>query len=151
MSRIRIVVADQAEAIFYDAASLRARPVEVGRISDPVAHLHNRDMMSDRPGRSYESVGGQRHAIARENDPRRREALRFAKRISRRLDEARRKGEFDELVVVAGPPFLGMMRGELSRPTRQRVVHEIHKDLVHSPVESLQGHMPESAAEARPA
>jgi protein required for attachment to host cells len=151
MSRIRIVVADQAEAIFYDAASLRARPIEVGRISDPVAHLHNRDLMSDRPGRSYESVGGQRHAIAREDDPRRREAVRFAKRISRRLDDARRKDEFDELVVVAGPPFLGMMRGELSRPTRQRVVHEIHKDLVHSPVESLQRHMPESAAEARPA
>ena len=91
MSRIRIVVADQAEAIFYDAASLRARPIEVGRISDPVAHLYNRDMMSDRPGRSYESVGGQRHAIERENDPRRREALRFAKRISRRLDDARRQ------------------------------------------------------------
>ena len=151
MSRIRIVVADQAEAIFYDAVSLQARPKEVGRISDPVAHLHNRDMMSDRPGRSYESVGGQRHAIEREDDPRRREALRFAKRISRRLDDARRKGEFDELVVVAGPPFLGMMRSELSRPTRQRVVHEIRKDLVHSPVESLQRHMPESAAEARPA
>ena len=35
MSRIRIVVADQAEAIFYDAPSLDARPKEVGRISDP--------------------------------------------------------------------------------------------------------------------
>jgi protein required for attachment to host cells len=151
MSRIRIVVADQAEAIFYDTPSLQAQPKEVAHISDPLAHQHDRDFSSDRPGRSYESVGGQRHAIERENDPRQREAVRFAKRISRRLDEARRKGEYDELIVVAGPPFLGLMRKEMSRPTRERVVHEIRKDLVHSPVESLRRHLPESAAELRPA
>ena len=151
MSRIRIVVADQAEAIFYDTASLQAQPKQVARITDPAAHLHNRDLVSDRPGRSYESVGSQRHAIARENDPRQLEAVRFAKRISRRLDEARRKGEFEELIVVAGPPFLGLMRHQMSRPTRERVVHEIHKDLVHSPVEALRKHLPESAAELRPA
>jgi protein required for attachment to host cells len=151
MSRIRIVVADQAEAIFYDTPSLQAQPKEVAHISDPLAHQHDRDFSSDRPGRSYESFGSQRHAIARENDPRSREAIRFAKRISRRLDEARRKGEYDELIVVAGPPFLGLMRKEMSRPTRERVVHEIRKDLVPSPVESLRRHLPASAAELRPA
>ncbi len=151
MSRIRIVVADQAEAIFYDAPSLDARPKEVGRISDPVAHLHDRDLGSDRPGRSYESVGGARHAIERENDPRWQEAVRFARRISCRLDDALQKGEFDELIVVAGPPFLGLMRSELSRPARERVVHEIRKDLVHGPVEALRRHLPASAAELRPA
>jgi protein required for attachment to host cells len=151
MSRIRIVVADQAEAIFYDAPSLEARPTEVGRISDPVAHQHDRELASDRPGRSYESVGGARHAIERENDPRRQEAVRFARRISCRLDDALRKGEFDELIVVAGPPFLGLIRSELSRPARERVVHEIRKDLVHGPVEALRRHLPASAAELRPA
>ena len=145
MSKIRIVVADLAEAIFYDAASLQSRPKEIGRISDPAAHLHERDLVSDRPGRGHASVGGARHAMDLEDDPRRRGAVRFAKRIARRLDEARRKGEFEELVVVAGPPFLGVMRGELSRPTRQRVVHEIPKDLVHGPVESLRRHLPEPA------
>ena len=151
MSRIRIVVADQAEAIFYDTPSLQAQPKEVAHLSDPLAHQHDRDFSSDRPGRSYESVGGQRHAIEREDDPRQREAVLFARRISRRLDEARRKGEYDELIVVAGPPFLGLMRKEMSRPTRARVVHEIRKDLVHSPVESLRQHLPGSAAELRPA
>jgi len=151
MSRIRIVVADQAEAIFYDAPSLDARPEEVGRITDPAAHLHDRDLGSDRPGRSYESVGGARHAIERENGPHWQEAVRFARRISCRLDDALRKGEFDELIVVAGPPFLGLMRSELSRPARERVVHEIRKDLVHGPVEALRRHLPASAAELRPA
>ncbi len=151
MSRIRIVVADQAEAIFYDAPSLRTRPREVARISDPAAHLHAREFSSDRPGRTYESVGGARHAVGRELDPRRREAVRFARRIARRLDEARRQDEFEELIVVAGPPFLGLMREELSRPTRACVVHEVRKDLVHRPPEDLRRHLPQSAAELRPA
>jgi protein required for attachment to host cells len=151
MSRIRIVVADQAEAIFYDSASLQARPREIARIADPAAHLHDRDFSSDRPGRAYESVGGARHAVGGENDPRYHEAVRFARRIARRLDDARRKDEFEELIVVAGPPFLGLVRAELSKPTRARVVHEIRKDLVHSPLEALQQHLPASAAELRPA
>jgi protein required for attachment to host cells len=150
MSRLRIVVADQAEAIFYDSPALEAAPKEVARISDPLAHLHDRDLMSDRPGRSYERVGGARHAIERENDPRYREAVRFARRIARRLDEARRKDEFEQLIVVAGPAFLGLMRQEMSRPTRERVVHEVHKDLVHSPVDALRRHLPASAAELSP-
>lgn len=151
MSRIRIVVADQAEAIFYDAATLRTTPREVARITDPAAHLHDRDFASDRPGRTYESVGSARHSVERENDPRSREAARFARRIARRLDEARRKDEYQDLIVVAGPAFLGLMREQLSRPTRSRVVCEIRKDLVHSPVSALCSHLPQSAAELRPA
>jgi len=150
MSRIRIVVADQAEAIFYDAPSLGARPKEVGRISDPLARKHDRDLGSDRPGRSYESVGGARHAIERENDPRYEAAVRFARRISCRLDDALKRGEFEELVVAAGPPFLGLMRSEMSQQVKKRVVHEIRKDLVHGPVEALRRHLPESAAELHP-
>ena len=141
MSRFRILVADQAEAIFYDSPSLEAAPREVAHISDPTAHLHDRDLMSDRPGRSYESVGGARHAIERENDPRHREAVRFARRIARRLDDARRKDEFEELVVIAGPQFLGLLRPEFSRLTRARVAHEIPKDLVHGPVQVLRDHL----------
>jgi len=137
MSRYRILVADQAEAIFYDAPSLRAAPREVGRISDPLAHLHDRDFATERPGRTHESLGSMRHSIQREASPRRAEAARFARRIARRLDDARRKHEFEQLGVVAGPPFLGLVREELSGPTRARVALEIHKDLVHSTPEVL--------------
>jgi protein required for attachment to host cells len=151
MSRIRIVVADQAEAIFYDSTSLRMRPKEVARISDPAAHLHNRDFSSDRPGRSYESYGSARHSVGGENDARHVAAVRFARRIARRLDTARRNDEFEELIVVAGPPFLGLMREELSRPTRACVVHEVRKDLVNMPAATLHRHLPRSAAELLPA
>jgi protein required for attachment to host cells len=151
MKRIRIVVADQAEAIFYDTVSLTARPAEAGRMADPAARLHDREFASDRPGRSYESFGGARHAIQRENDPRQREAVRFAREIARAVEEARRNGEFEQLIVVAGPSFLGLMRAEFSPPTKACVVHEVHKDLVHSPPEALLQHLPQSLAEMKSA
>jgi protein required for attachment to host cells len=146
MPRLRIVVADQAEAIFYDSVSLTARPTEVGRLADPEARLHARDLGSERPGRSYESVGGARHAIERENDPRQREAIRFAREIARSLEEARRSGEYEQLIVAAGPSFLGLLRAEISPATRACIVCELHKDLVHSPPGSLLQHLPSSLA-----
>ena len=147
MSRIRIVVADQAEAIFYDLSSLQARPTEVARMSDPAAHLHDRDFSSDRPGRTYESVGGARHALERENDPRHRAAVKFARDIAARLDREQRNRDYEQLIVVAGAPFRGLVRAELSAETQARVVHEVPKDLVHSPLEVLREHLPKSAQE----
>lgn len=143
MSRTRIVVADQAEAVFYDTASLARPPKEVARITDPAAHLHERDFSSDRPGRCHARAGGPRHAFGPEPQTRRLEAARFARRIARRLDEARRKEEYDDLIIVAASRFLGVMRHELSRLTTARVVHEIPKDLVHSPVAVLRRHLPQ--------
>jgi protein required for attachment to host cells len=151
MARIRIVVADQAEAIFYDTVSLTARPAETGRMADPAGRLHNRDFASERPGRSYESVGGARHAIERENDPRQREAIRFAREIARSLEEARHSDEYEQLIVAAGPSFLGLLRSEISPATRACIVHEVHKDLVHSPPEALLQHLPRSLAEMKSA
>lgn len=145
MSRYRILVADQAVAIFYDAPTLRAAPKEVARISDPLARLHDRDFGTERPGRSHESQGAVRHSIQGEQTPRRTEAVRFARRIARRLDDARRNEEFEQLVVVAGPPFLGLVREELSGPTRARVACEIRKDLVHSPPQALARQLAASA------
>jgi protein required for attachment to host cells len=151
MSRIRIVVADQAEAIFYELSSLTAHPVETARLTDPAAHLHARDFSSDRPGRSYESVGGARHAIERENDPRQREALRFAKEIAARLDVDRRNKEYEQLIVVAGAPFRRVLRDQLSAATAACIVHEVPKDLVHSPVEVLREHLPTTVQELKSA
>jgi protein required for attachment to host cells len=57
---------------------------------------------------------------------------RFAKRIARRLDTERRNGDCQELVIIAAPHFLGMLRPQLSPSTRKIVVREVAKDLVRA-------------------
>jgi len=151
--QIRIVVANQAEAAFYDLASGADTPQLKGRLSDPQAHLHDRDFKSDRPGRVFDHApraDGRRgatahHSTGGERRPRKHEAELFARRVAEELDRARHNGEFDRLVVMAAPAFLGLLRQLLPDSVRACVVAEVGKDLLHQPPSVLQAHIPQDA------
>jgi protein required for attachment to host cells len=144
----RIVVADQGEARFYDRAGANLRAA--GAIENPAAHQHDRDFKSDRPGRVFDRApaAGQRrgsvarHAAGSERSPRKRAVELFAKRIARELSAGARAGDFDRLMLVAGPAFLGLLRAALPKHVKSAVVAEVAKDLVHLPKTALQAHLP---------
>jgi protein required for attachment to host cells len=146
--RTRIAVADQAEARFYDRSGAALRPA--GTLENPTAHRHDRDFKSDRPGRVFNRAPtpGQRrgtvvrHATGGERRPRKREAELFAKRIARALSVASRAGDFDGLVLVAGPAFLGLLRAALPKHLKSAVVGEVVRDLVHLSKTALRSHLP---------
>jgi protein required for attachment to host cells len=148
----RIVVADQGEARFYDRAGASAVLRAAGSLENPAAHQHDRDFKSDRPGRVFNRApaAGQRrgtvarHATTGERRPRKREAELFAKRIARELSAASRAGDFEGLVLVAGPAFLGLLRAALPKHVKAAVVGEVAKDLVHLPKTKLGAHLPRS-------
>jgi protein required for attachment to host cells len=142
--RVRIVVADQGEARFYESSRRETALRLAGRITDPNAHLHDRDFKSDRPGRVYNRapVAGARrgavahHATGGERRPRKHAAELFARRIAETLGAEGDEG-FDRLVLMAGPSFLGALRNALSRSLRDKVVAEVRKDLVHQQDEAV--------------
>lgn len=147
--RVRILVANQAEAACYDMESRIGEPRFATRLDDPLAHLHDRDLKSDRPGRVFDHApqpGHRRGATAHhgtggERRPRRHEAEVFARRIAEQLRDS--QSEFDRLVVIAPPAFLGLLRKALPGPVRLRVAAEVGKDLVHEPPAALRAHLPE--------
>lgn len=153
--RLRIVVADEANARFYDlerrAELLPGRGVlQVAvNLADPAAHLHDRDFKSDRPGRVYDHAAapnGRRgatahHATGGDHRPREVEAQAFARRIAMRLQQDCALGAPEHLVLVAPPRFLGLLRQALPESISKLVVEEIHKDLVREPAEHLQAHL----------
>lgn len=151
--RIRVVVASEAEADFYDLQSPLGAPVFVSRLTDPLAHLHDRDFKSDRPGRVFDHAapaGGRRGAVARhgtggERRPRRHEAALFASRVSGQLEQARVNDEFDRLVVMAGPTFLGLLRKAIPRQLRACVAAEVARDLVREGATAVRTHVPQEA------
>jgi protein required for attachment to host cells len=150
---IRIVVADQGEARFYDLERRDAPLRRVGRLNDPAAHLHDRDFKSDRPGRVFDRAprAGERrgatahHGTGGERRPRKHEAELFARRIAARLDQDRQRRRFDSVVLVAGSPFLGMLRAALPKPVKALVAATVARDLVHQPESVLREHLPSSA------
>lgn len=149
--RVRVVVASESDAAFYDLESRRGRPTLVNRLSDPQARLHDRDFKSDRPGRVFDHAapaGGRRGAVARhgtggERRPRKHEAVLFARRIAEELEGARGRQEFDRLVVMAAPGFLGVLRKAIPESVRSSVAAEVHKDLVRGSVRAMQTHIPQ--------
>ena len=153
--RVRIVVADQAEAHFYDAEPPDPAFHPAGRLSEPRARLHDRDLVSDRPGRQSERAApatGRRGAVAHhgtegEGDrrPRRHVAALFARRIAEALALEQRQGRFDRIVLMAEPKFLGMIRQALPPGLEASVAAEVPKDLVHQAEAVVRAHVPPQA------
>lgn len=156
--RVRIVVADQSQADFYELEERGVPPLFVRRLEDADARLHDRDLRSDRPGRVFDhaaAAGGRRGAVAHhatggERSPRKVEARRFAQRIAEELDEERRQQKYDRLVVMAPPAFLGLLRREMPAVLHAMVTAEIGKDLVHEPPEMLGAYLPRGTFTRRP-
>jgi protein required for attachment to host cells len=110
--------------------------VRIEQITGP-PHPPSREWGTDRPGRSFESVGGARHAMEPRVDLHDEAGERFAKYLVRHLTDAAAAGRFERLVLVASPGFLGALRQYLPENLRAKVVGEIDKDLTASPAERL--------------
>jgi protein required for attachment to host cells len=150
--RIRVVVASQGEVCLYDLGSRTGRLKLAARWSDPLAHLHDRDFKSDRPGRVFDHASGAgrrgataHHGTGGERRPRRHEAELFARRVAEQLTEASRKGEFDRLVLMAPPAFLGLLRKAIPGSMRDQVAAEVRKDLMHQSPAVVLAHVPPEA------
>ncbi len=104
-------------------------------------NIPSRDIMSDAPGRTFDSGGQGRHAMERPSDPRRNNQQEFAHEIAAHIDSAANKNEFDRLVVVAAPQMLGALRQSLSNAARAKVSGELSKDLTRLPLHKLPDHL----------
>lgn len=113
---------------------------EIACLASPAARKSGRELVTDRTGRVFDSrsrtgVGPPsqaRHGAASDYDPHDVETERFAKRLSRRLDTERRRLRITEFILIAAPRFLGVLRPQLSRPTRELIGHEVARDLTHA-------------------
>ncbi|HUL14180.1 MAG TPA: host attachment protein [Methylococcaceae bacterium] len=130
MNKTWVVTAESSRARIF-AVENRISPL---RELEDIAHAEGRsreqDMVSDRPGRAVDKTGENRHAMDRLVDPKRHEAEVFAKRIAERLERARAKGECEQLVLIAAPEFLGVLRQNLTANTAKLVGKTIDKNLV---------------------
>lgn len=139
--RIWVMVADAARARLYISDGRDVRPADKSTFENPDAHGHSRDLVSDRPGRSFESVGGARHAEEPKHDPHRSAKSAFARRIADYVEHSALNDEFDDLVMVAPPQMLGDLREALGQHAAARLIGTAPKDLMKVPVAELQAHL----------
>ena len=95
----------------------------------------NREQMSDAPGLSFSSAGTGRSAY-QESDPHQAREDGFAAGAAVALAEAVGKSE-GNVIVVAPPDTLSVLRRHYDRVTRDRLITEIDKDLTGHPIPEI--------------
>lgn len=129
-SRIRswYVVARRTEAVIYKEDAQHHFQF-VYRLVNPRGRKPEIELDSDRPGRGASSANGTfHHALDRSWNRHETVAKKFAKKIAQALTHAARQNRFDELVLVAEPHFLGMLRDEIPASLRAKIKHEVNRE-----------------------
>ena len=151
-----ILVADSSRARFFDANRKFSAPgefefSEFSEVNDLVnswGRAKNQDINTDKPGRMADRTGrggsgAQRSAVGGREEPKETEAKAFAQRVADELEEKLNENAYDELVLVAAPKFLGMLRDAIGAQVKGAVIEEISKDFTKMSAHDLQGRLPE--------
>ncbi|MDH5181326.1 MAG: host attachment protein [Gammaproteobacteria bacterium] len=126
--KLWVVVADSARARILSAENRTAPLVEIKSLEHPEGRMHAVDLTSDLPGRDSDRSGMGRHAVGT-TDPKQYEAENFAREITTFLEDARNQNRFFQLVIIAAPSFLGILRNLMSTPLARLVASELDKNL----------------------
>lgn len=145
MASTWIAVADSTRARIF-------KPVKKGHALEQVQELyhagsraHGRELITDKPGRTFDSEGPGRHALSESVSPREHEAWKLCKELADTIETARAQGRFDKLILMAGPSLLGELRKMLSEPTARLVVSTLDKNPAHMDEQEILRHLPAGA------
>ncbi|GHC29493.1 host attachment protein [Aidingimonas halophila] len=128
-----IVVADAARARIFTRDGLKL--TEQDSLVHAEGRMHEGDLITDGRGDMHESTatssGGEEVALHHH-------AELFAKQVAERLYRARVDNKMANLILVAPPQFLGLIRDKLDAVTSKLILHTLSKDLSKAALETIQ-------------
>ena len=133
MQKTLIVVADKSRARLFSIDSPKGPLRELEDFVSPRARMHGNQRPKER----------EHHTIPPPEPDQYPEAVEFAGELARRLDDGRQQGEFERLLLVASPDFLGTLRKKLSRATAKLVDRSLDANLTHLDADDIRKHLPE--------
>lgn len=139
-ARIWVLVCDGSKALVLhnEGDALQPRLVTVAAFDEP--QPPSRELGTDRPGRNFSSDGFSRSANI-ETDLHAQAEADFLTRIAEALDQVVREREVKNLLLVAPPKALGLLRGKLSAAVKAVISGELGKDLTGMPVNQIGKHL----------
>jgi protein required for attachment to host cells len=143
MKQVRtwVLIADAARARVFETKGKGTGLTVVDDMSLDAELAPSRELGSDRPGRSFESVGSTRHAMESPSDPHREQKRQFARRIADAMERKQAGKSFDRLVLVAPAVTMGDLRAILPDKVKAVVTAELVADLTNTPLSELPAHL----------
>ena len=132
-----ILIADGKKSLFFRNQGDAEFPNLIVEREEGHPDREDSDIKSDGPGRAFSSVGTGRSAFE-EPDFHQQAEDRFAEASAEILNERALRKDYDALVVVAPPRTLGELRKHFHKEVERRLVAEVPKDLVNTPVAEIE-------------
>ena len=125
-----VVVADESAAEFYVSHGRTGPLNRHSRLENETARSRLNELLSDAPGRSFDSHGQGRHALSTSVDKKEMAAMRFADEVVDRLVSEIRQGHVVRYSLVAAPRFMGHLRKCLGKHSVPEPEKTLSKDFV---------------------
>lgn len=135
-----ILVADSSRARILTTRTRVQPPTDVETLEHPEGRLKAQELISDRPGRSFDSSGDGRHGMEPPDVHHHHQEV-FAKQIAEHLEKGRHQGKFVELALVAPPEFLGVLRQKMNGQLGKLVTHTVQKNLLEQDNEVIRAQL----------
>lgn len=132
-----ILVADQSRARLFKAQKKDGELEELADFVNPEGRMHGSELTRGPLPSSQESVGGARHGIEPRTTLDDKVATEFARDIAGLLEHGRVNHDYENLVLMAEPHFLGILRNSLGREVSKLVVQSVDKSLGRSTPEEI--------------
>lgn len=138
-----VVVANRVEARVFHQGRPRNKLKLLKTFLNPDGRLHKRELDADRPGNGAGRIGGTalRPYKLEKGDSHEQAAIKFAKKIANYIKKERQNQNFDEVVIIAEPKFMGQLRSALDRPTTAMIGDWIKKDLHQADDKQILSHL----------
>jgi protein required for attachment to host cells len=136
-----IVVAEQSRARLFLMESPTAALKELRVLTHPEGRAAPHDLQTDRDAQVVRGRHRESHAIEAHVDPKRQEAMAFAREIVAVLETGRLEAAYEALILVAAPEYLGILRENLSEPLKKLVSNSLAKNLVRHSEADIREHV----------
>jgi protein required for attachment to host cells len=124
-----------------ESAGPSPKLAEIAVFRNVAAGRHERDLVSDRPGRVINAAAGTRQSFAPRTSARLHSMQVWLKALNPSLRELLQSHDNDSVVLVAAPRMLAELQRQLPPDIRRRVVGTVPLDLVRTPLAALKGRL----------
>jgi protein required for attachment to host cells len=142
MLKTWVLVADSSRARFFSIDNPKGPLKEFEDRVCPGARMHGIERLTDGTTRAHRH-GNEHHTFPPPAPTKDQEVIDFAREVATRADAGRIQGDFERLVLVAAPDFLGTLRKKLPAPTAKLVDRTIDKNLTQLSAAEIRRHLPE--------
>jgi protein required for attachment to host cells len=134
-----ILVCDASRARLFDRKDGGLPWALVRSLDHPKSRLQDTQLVDGDRGRQEQSFGkGSRPAMEPPTTPKEVEHEAFALELARQLEHDYDVNSYSELVLVAPPHFLGLLRKSIGTKLNKRVIASFDKDYSLLPLHELQ-------------